>query len=160
MENTKNSLPEKIRVQSIGLIQEMLAESIDLNIQVKQAHWNVKGPDFISLHLLFDQIAAQTSEYSDLIAERIVQLGGVAEGTLQMTAKRTKLSAYSPASLSGKEHILAVVHALAQYGEAARRVIRQANEISDVVTADVFTQILRGVDKNLWLVEAHLRSEK
>ena len=81
--STRNSIPEKVRVQIAGLLQGRLADSIDLTLQAKQAHWNVKGPSFIALHELFDKVTEEAEGFADLIAERIVQLGGIAMGTLE-----------------------------------------------------------------------------
>ena len=138
-----------------GLLQIHLSSSIDLVSQAKQAHWNVKGPDFISLHGLFDKIASESLEYIDLIAERIVQLGGIAEGTLKTAAQRTDLPTYPLTIGAGHEHVKALAHSLATYGENIRNAIGKADEIDDRDTADLLTQISREVDKNLWFVEAH-----
>ena len=160
MHTTKNSFPEKNRVQIIGLLQGHLAEATDLMLQAKQAHWNVKGPSFIALHELFDKISEDTEEYVDLMAERIVQFGGVAEGTVRAAAKRSTLPDYSLTISQGKEHVQALSHSLAYYGERVRNAINEADELGDKSTADIFTEISRGVDKYLWFVEAHLQAEK
>jgi len=92
----------------------------------------------------------------DLLAERVVQLGGTAEGTVQITVKRTKLREY-PLSIAGeRDHVEALSAALAAYGKSIRHAIDQTDELGDKDTADIFTEISRGVDKYLWLVEAHL----
>jgi len=160
MFQTKNTLSEKVRKQMDVILQDRLADSIDLVIQAKQAHWNVKGPDFIALHELFDKIAEESESYSDLIAERIAQFGGVAEGTIQVAAARTSLPEYSLIVTTGREHVEALSHTLATYGELVRTTIKQAAELDDPATADIFTQILRSVDKNLWFIEAHNQAEK
>ena len=160
MIRTKNTLPEKVRLQMEIVLQDRLADSIDLVIQAKQAHWNVKGPDFIALHELFDKIAEESEAYSDLIAERIAQFGGVAEGTIRVVATRTGLPEYPLTIKTGREHVEALSHTLATYGEMVRTVINQANELMDPATADIFTEISRGVDKNLWFIEAHNQAEK
>src|SRR5262249_12267778 len=136
-----------------------LADCIDLQTQTKQAHWNVKGPHFIALHELFDKINEEVEDYVDLIAERAVQLGGVAEGTARMVAKRSSLSEY-PAKVDGRGHVEALSSALAAFGAAARKAIDQADELADLDTADIFTEVSRGIDKWLWFVEAHLQSER
>ncbi|OLE65718.1 MAG: DNA starvation/stationary phase protection protein Dps [Acidobacteria bacterium] len=159
MHRTKNDLPEKVRTQVVGLLQERLADCIDLVMQAKQAHWNVKGPSFIALHELFDKVYEHTQDYADLIAERIVQLGGIAEGTVRAAAKRSKLQEYPPAIASGKEHVEALSRALAYFGETARKAIGQTDEIGDKGTADIFTEISRGMDKDLWFVEAHSQAD-
>jgi len=157
---TKNTLPEKVRIQMEVVLQDRLADSIDLVIQAKQAHWNVKGPSFIALHELFDKIAEESESYSDLIAERITQFGGLAEGTIRIVAARTNLPDYPLIVTTGKEHVEALSHALATYGELVRGAINQAAELNDPATADIFTEISRGVDKNLWFIEAHNQAEK
>ena len=158
--STKNTLPEKVRKQIEDILQDRLADSIDLTIQAKQAHWNVKGPNFIALHELFDKIAEESETYPDLIAERIVQFGGIAEGTIQVAANRTSLSNYPLIATTAQEHVEALSHALATYGELVRAAIKQAAELDDPATADIFTEISRGVDKNLWFIEAHHQAQK
>lgn len=157
---TQNSLPENLRIQVSALLQEHLCNSLDLASQAEQAHWNVKGPDFISLHELFDKIAEESEVYADLIAERIVQLGGIAAGTLRMAARHTQLPEFPLKIAAGHEHVAALAHTLASYGVNVRRVIAQASELRDPDTADIFTQISREVDKNLWFVEAHLQGAR
>ncbi|HXP62057.1 MAG TPA: DNA starvation/stationary phase protection protein Dps, partial [Dongiaceae bacterium] len=120
-----------------------------------QAHWNVKGPNFIALHKLFDEIYEDVGEYVDLIAERIAQLGGIAEGTVRLAAARSRLSEYPHEIADGSAHVEAVSKALAAFGEEARRSIDEATELNDADTADIFTEISRGTDKWLWFVEAH-----
>ena len=156
MHKTKNDLPEKVRTQVIGLLNARLADSIDLMHQAKQAHWNVKGPTFIALHKLFDEIVDDAEEYMDLVAERVVQLGGTAEGTIQNAAKRTTLKEYSLTISAEREHVDALSSALAAYGKAVRAAIDESDSFGDKDTADLFTEISRGVDKWLWFVEAHL----
>lgn len=153
--HTKNSLPEKVRVEMEAILQDRLADSIDLMTQAKQAHWNVKGPSFIALHELFDKIAEESEEYPDVIAERIAQFGGAAQGTIQVVDKRTSLPNYPLIITTGREHIEALAHSLAVYGELVRIAIKQAAELDDPATADIFTEISRSVDKNLWFIEAH-----
>ena len=157
---TKNTLPEKARIQMESVLQDRLADSIDLMVQAKQAHWNVKGPNFISLHELFDKIAEDSESYPDLIAERIAQFGGIAEGTIQVVVNRTSLPNYPLIATSGKDHVEALSHCLAVYGELIRSVIKPAAELDDPATADIFTEISRSVDKNLWFIEAHNQADK
>ena len=160
MFKTKNDLSEAIRVKVIELLNSRLADAIDLQTQTKQAHWNVKGPDFIALHELFDKINEDVEEYVDEIAERTVQLGGVAEGTARMAAKRSSLIEYPPSTVEGRGHVEALSSALAAFGKLARKGINDANDLGDLDTADLFTEISRGTDKWLWFVEAHLQGER
>ena len=157
---TKNDLSEQTRSQVIALCNARLADSVDLQTQVKQAHWNVKGPDFISLHKLFDEINEDVEDYVDLTAERVVQLGGVAEGTARLIVKASKLPEYPATIAEGHQHVDALSTALAAYGKLARAAIDEANKLGDADTADIFTEISRGVDKWLWFVEAHLQSNR
>ena len=152
---TKNDLPEASRLEAITLLNQRLAEAIDLQTQCKQAHWNVKGPTFIALHKLFDEINEDVEEYVDLIAERVVQLGGVAEGTVGVVADRSMLVDYPIGLSTGAEHVAALSDALAMFGRAVRVGIEEMNELEDAGSADILTEISRGVDKWLWFVEAH-----
>lgn len=157
--HTRNSLPEKIRIEITALLQERLTESIDLMMQAKQAHWNVKGHNFIALHELFDKVYTDTGTYVDLIAERIVQLGGIAQGTVRVAAKKSSLPEYPLDITSGKKHVAELAHAIAFYGELIRKAITTSTQLKDADTADIFTQVSRGSDMNLWFVEAHEQSE-
>jgi starvation-inducible DNA-binding protein len=160
MFKTKNYPPEATRAKAIELLNARLADCKDLQTQVKQAHWNVKGPNFISLHLLFDKINDDVDNYVDEIAERAVQLGGVAEGTARIVAKRSSLPEYPASVVDGRSHVEALSSALAAFGKVARTAIDQANDLGDLDTADLFTEVSRGIDKWLWLVEAHLQGER
>ncbi len=153
---TKNDLSEAVRSKIVELLNARLADAIDLQTQCKQAHWNVKGPNFIALHKLFDEVNEDVEEYVDLLAERAVQLGGVAEGTSRVVAKRSALAEYGAKGADGREHVQALSSALASFGKTARAAIGQADELGDADTTDLFTEISRGIDKWLWMVEAHL----
>jgi starvation-inducible DNA-binding protein len=157
---TKNDLPEAARIEVIGLLNHRLADCIDLQAQSKQAHWNVKGPAFIALHKLFDDVNEAAAEYADLLAERVVQLGGVAEGTVGIVAERSTLVDYPIGLSTGSEHVAALSDALAGFGRAVRVGIEEMNELEDAGSADILTEISRGVDKWLWFVEAHQQAEK
>jgi starvation-inducible DNA-binding protein len=152
---TKNDLPEASRAEAITLLNNRLADAIDLQTACKQAHWNVKGPQFIALHKLFDEINEDVEDYVDLIAERAVQLGGIAEGTARVAAQRSTLLDYPLTIATGEEHVAALSDTLAQFGRVVRIAIEEMNELEDAGSADIFTEISRGVDKWLWFVEAH-----
>lgn len=157
---TKNDLPQKTREQIIELANATLASAIDLSLQAKQAHWNVKGPGFIQLHELFDKVHQDAGEWVDLVAERAVQLGGVADGTLSSVAERTILPAYGLGIAGGREHADALSTSLAELGKTVRRAIDVADKAGDADSADLFTEISRGVDKMTWFVEAHLHADR
>src|SRR5262252_4514930 len=146
MFNTKNGLSEDTRAKAIELLNARLADCIDLQTQCKQAHWNVKGPTFIAQHELFDKVNEAVEDYVDDIAERAVQLGGVAEGTARMVAKRSSLAEYPANAVDGRSHVDALSTALAAFGKAARKAINDANDLSDLDTADLFTEVSRGMD--------------
>jgi starvation-inducible DNA-binding protein len=160
MFKTKNDLPEATRVKAVELLNARLADCIDLQTQTKQAHWNVKGPHFIGLQKLFDKINEDVEDYVDGIAERAVQLGGMAEGTARAVAKRSSLAEYPAKAVDGRGHVEALSSALAAFVAAARSAIDQASELGDLDTADLFTEVSRGIDKWLWFVEAHLQAER
>ncbi len=160
MYSTKNDLHEGTRSKIIDMLNARLADAIDLQTQCKQAHWNVKGPSFISLHKLFDEINEDVEDYVDLVAERAVQLGGVAEGTARAIAKRSQLSEYGANGPDGREHVQALSSALAAFGKGVRAAIGKSTDLGDADTADVFTEISRGVDKWLWMVEAHGQADR
>jgi starvation-inducible DNA-binding protein len=157
---TKNDLSESIRTKIAQLCNARLADAIDLQTQMKQAHWNVKGANFIALHELFDKINEEVEDYVDLIAERVVQLGETALGTARSIAQRSQLKEYPLSIAAGRDHVEAVANALAAFGKSARAAIDTSDELRDQDTADIFTEISRGTDKWLWFVEAHLQSEK
>ena len=157
MFKTKNDLPEATRVQAVELLNARLADCIDLQTQTKQAHWNVKGPEFIALHKLFDEINEDVEDYVDLIAERAVQLGGAVEGTARAVAAKSALPEYPLTISAGRDHVAALANALATFSKSTRQAISQVDEFGDANTADVFTEVSRGIDKWLWMVEAHLQ---
>lgn len=159
MNPTKNDLPSSTRTAIASLLNERLADLIDLGLQTKQAHWNVKGPHFIALHELFDDVAEDVEGFIDDVAERIVALGGTAHGTIAAVAKSTSLPAYPLEITSGRDHVDALSTAIAKLGKAIRAAIEQSNKLDDADTADLFTGISRALDKQLWFVEAHLQND-
>ena len=159
MQKTRNDLAANTRGAMISLLQARLADAIDLSTQTKQAHWNVKGPHFIGLHELFDQVHEHVDQAVDLVAERLVALGGVAEGTVRAVAKRSGLDEYPLDIAAGTDHVAALSNALAAFGKAVRKSIDEASEAGDQDTADLFTEVSRQADKDLWMVEAHLQAD-
>ncbi len=156
MHPTRNDIPAAKRTKVIDLLDKLLADAADLKSQAKQAHWNVKGENFISLHELFDQVATAAEEAIDLIAERIVQLGGEAEGTVRIAARKSRLKEYPLTAADGLEHAAALSAAIAAFNENGRRNIDDSAGYGDAVTADLLTEVTRGLDKLLWFVEAHV----
>ena len=160
MYETENDIAKSRRVELNSLMNQRLADAVDLQMQMKQAHWNVKGPHFIGLHELFDKVNEAVASYVDLIAERVVQLGGIAEGTVRAAAQRSRLAEYPLDIADGAAHVEAVARALSTFGREARNTIDLADELEDADTADLFTEVSRGIDKWLWFVEAHTQATK
>lgn len=160
MHKTRIDLPEKTRRKVADLLNARLADAVDLQTQAKQAHWNVKGANFIALHELFDDIAENIEEHVDTIAERVTVLGGTAEGALATVAKRTSLDPYPVEALDGLAHVEALASALADFGRKVRRAIDDSAKLQDAGTSDLFTGISRDVDKYLWFLEAHLQDRR
>jgi len=155
---TQNDLAEGVRHKSIDLLNRHLADALDLRLQAKQAHWNVKGPNFIALHGLFDEADEEIGDFVDEIAERAVQLGGIALGTARVVAKQSRLAEYPLEIVNGREHVQALALSLATFGKSVRAAIDTATEFNDADTADLFTQVSRAIDKLLWKVEAHAQA--
>jgi starvation-inducible DNA-binding protein len=155
MHQTHNTLSENIRTQSVEELNKHLAAAIDLHGQIKQAHWNVRGPGFIAIHELFDKVAATALAVTDLIAERTAALGGTAEGTIQVACANSYLVPYDLGVADEAKHIFAVSSALAAFGQSIREAAGQSTAQGDATTADLFTEISRGIDKQLWFVESH-----
>ncbi|WP_144162456.1 DNA starvation/stationary phase protection protein Dps [Paraburkholderia sp. BCC1885] len=152
---TRNALPETIRRTSVDLLAQSLVTAIDVQRQAKQAHWNVKGPNFIALHLLFDELHTAAIEWADLSAERLVALGGTADGRVQQVAAKTSIDAYPLDLQDGADHVRQIATVLAAYGQQMLEAIDKSGEAGDPATSDLFTEISRAVDDYLWKVEAH-----
>ena len=152
---TRNDLSKKTRAGAVALLDQRLLDAIALKLQAKQAHWNVKGPNFIALHELFDKVADAAEEATDLLAERSVQLGGRPVGGARAVADGSGLTPYPLTAADGMAHVDALSNALAQFGALVREGIDQADQLGDKETADLFAEISREADKYLWFVEAH-----
>ncbi len=155
MHATHDILSDNVRTQTAEILNRRLAAAIDVHGQLKQAHWDVRGPTFIAVHELFDKVAGEPESYFDLLAERAAGLGAVAEGTVQVAAERSFLVPYPSRIADETEHILPVAVTLAAFGQSAREAIGQSVTIGDADTADLFTEDSRGIDHQLWLVESH-----
>jgi starvation-inducible DNA-binding protein len=154
---TKNNLKSNAKSVAIELLNARVADCIDLALLTKQAHWNLKGRQFIGVHLMLDGFRTEVDNYVDTMAERITQLGGTALGTTQTTAKSTGLKPYPIDIYAIPDHLAALIE---RYGTAANNVresIDQADEAGDADTADIFTEVSRGLDKSLWFLEAHVQ---
>lgn len=158
LHETRIDIPEDARRKLVDLLNRQLADTTDLFTQVKYAHWNVKGTDFIQLHLLFDDIATNLLGFSDLIAERATTLGGTAAGTARQAAAASTLPEYPDAAVNGMDAVRAVSDRVAAYAASTRRAMGESDDLGDTSTSDLFTEVSRQVDKDLWFLEAHLQS--
>jgi starvation-inducible DNA-binding protein len=159
MFKTKNPSSEEVREQVVDMLNARLADSIDLHYQAKQAHWNVKGDDFFQLHELFDKVAEATEGHIDLIAERITQLGGTANGTVRDASKNSTLTEYPHDIYDGDSHVEALSNALATFASNIKQNVDDADQLNDMGTNDMLVEIMREIDKYLWFVEAHNQVE-
>lgn len=154
---THSDLPLETRIACCQLLNTTLAITLDLWTQIKQAHWNVKGPNFYQLHLLFDEVATVVYEYIDMVAERITALAGIANGTARQSAAHSSLPEYPAIPISEKEHIKALAERLALYAKHIREAIEKTDELNDQATNDLYVEIARSIDAKLWFIEAHLQ---
>ncbi len=158
MHNTKIDIPSKKREKIVAILNQRLADAADLKSQAKQAHWNVKGMNFIALHELFDQVATELDTHVDDLAERVTTLGGTAMGTVRLAAANSTLAEYPHEITDGPAHVDALSNALSDFGKKIRSDIDATDDLGDADTADLFTGISRAIDKLLWFVEAHLQA--
>ncbi|BCX05064.1 MAG: DNA starvation/stationary phase protection protein [Candidatus Roseilinea sp.] len=156
--DTRHDLPAEVRSRMIALLNQQLADTFDLMSQTKQAHWNVKGPQFIALHEMFDEFAEGLAGYVDEIAERITALGGYAAGTVRMAAKASTLPDYPADVIADMDHVRALADRYAALAASTRKAIDVAGEAGDLDTADLFTEVSRDLDKWLWFLEAHVQA--
>jgi starvation-inducible DNA-binding protein len=156
MFDTKLEMAPDVRERAVMLLQGRLADTIDFVLQAKQAHWNVKGLHFRTLHLLFDEIYEHAVEAMDLIGERIVQLGGMAEGICQIVTERTSLPRYPAYITHDQDHLDSLSTSISILGKQVRQNIHELVEWKDDASADILVEILRQLDKDLWMVESHI----
>ena len=155
LHKTNNDTKNNAKALSMECLQARLADGIDLGLVTKQAHWNLKGPQFIGVHLMLDTFRAAQDEWVDMIAERIVQLGGTAKGTVQVVNEQTKLPAYPTDIYQVADHLKALIDRYAACANAVRKNIDETDEAGDRDTSDLLTEVSRGLDKQLWFLEAH-----
>ena len=153
---TRNSVGENAKNVSLTTLQALLTDSIDLYNATRQAHWNLKGTNFIGLHEMLEKFYNALNEQSDMLAERMVLLGGVANGTTQNLANTTRLPPYPADLLDSIGHVKELADRYAQVGKALRDGIDETDDAGDADTADLLTELSRAIDKNLWMLEAHL----
>ena len=157
---TRNDTESNARKVSLETLQARLVDGIDLALVIKQAHWNLKGPEFIGVHLMLDGFRDEMDDHNDKVAERITQLGGTARGTVQSCSSESKLAPYPLDTYDIGDHLAALIDRYAVYANAVRQNIDDTDEAGDAGTADLFTEVSRAVDKNLWFLEAHVQEPK
>jgi starvation-inducible DNA-binding protein len=159
MFSTRNDLAREARVKMISLLNQQLADTFDLYSQTKQAHWNVKGGQFFQLHELFDKLAEELLGYVDLIAERATALGGLALGTVRMSAANSQLAECDLDITDSLPTVESIAERYAALAASTRQAIESAEGQGDADTADLLTEVSRGLDKALWFLEAHLQTQ-
>ena len=157
---TRNDLKSNAKKVSIELLNARLADAIDLALLTKQAHWNLKGPQFIAIHEMLDGFRAGIDAHVDTIAERAVQLGGMAHGTTQDVAETTTLKPYPTTISKTKDHLAELIERYGAVANTVRAAIDESDEAGDADTADIFTAFSRDLDKNLWFLEAHVQEKE
>jgi len=155
MQTTRNTLPDNTRNTAIDVLQARLADTLDLASHMKQAHWTVRGPNFIALHELFDKIHGETLTHADMIAERLAALGGQPHGTTSVVGKNSVLNAYPLNARNADEHIHVLCGSVTTYSTHIRRASDDVSQAGDEATADLFIEILRQAETSLWFLEAH-----
>ena len=158
MHETRNDIPQEQREQIVAVLNRQLGDTLDLYTQTKYAHWNVKGSDFIQLHELFDELAGHLIAYVDLIAERATALGGTALGTARMAAGASTLPEYPGDAVDGMAAVVALADRFGAYAQTTRTAMDEAEKLGDTDTNDLFTEVSRQIDKDLWFLEAHLQT--
>lgn len=153
---TFNDLPRPSRDKSIESLNHLLVEVQDVALCARHAHWNARGPSFISVHELLDRVAQTLHKQADKLAERVAALGGEAQGTVQSIAAQTSLKPYPVRVADGQDHLEAIAMRLGLLSAEARLLIHQCNGLGDPVTVDILTAANADVDHALWLVESHL----
>lgn len=154
---TSVDIPAGDRAKIVRILNQHLADSFDLQSQIKQAHWNVKGADFWQLHKLFDETAERAEEWVDEFAERVTALGGYATGTVRMAAAASTLPEFPTGITDSMDYVRAVADRLGAFTNSARRAIDATDKLGDADTADLFTEVSRCADKYLYFLEAHLQ---
>lgn len=155
MHTTQNALKSNAKTVSIETLNARLADMIDLALITKQAHWNLKGPQFIGVHEMLDGFRGSIDDLVDKIAERAVQLGGTAYGTVQVVSKNSACTPYPTDVYKIADHISALIDRYATVANNVRQSIDVTDEAGDADTADLFTEASRALDKHLWFLEAH-----
>lgn len=158
LHSSKNPLAENVRGSMVALLQKHLGTAVDITYQTKQAHWNVKGMNFIAVHKLFDELHEQTEGYVDEIAERLTALGGQAHGTIQAAAENSVLEPYPLDLVKSEDHLKRLADSYSRWSAEVEKGIEEASEAGDPLTEDLLTQVGRGLGISLYFLESHFQS--
>ena len=158
MHKTMNPISENIRGSMVELLQTHLATAVDITYQTRQAHWNVKGMNFIAVHELFDDLHEETEEYVDTIAERLTAIGGQAHGTVQAASENSLLDPYPLDLVKSEDHLKRLTESYSKWSAAVAEGIEEASEAGDPLTEDLLTAIGRGLDKGIYFMESHFQA--
>jgi starvation-inducible DNA-binding protein len=152
---TRHSLAADVRERIVDRLNDRLSTLTDLHLQAKMSHWNLRGAGFIAYHEMLDALVAEVQGYADMAAERIVQLGGLAEGNAREVAA-SGLKPWPAESMPFEAHVEHLADRLGETSGRMREDIGWAAGLGDDATADLLTETVRGLDVWLWKVEAHL----
>ncbi len=159
MRNTFCDLSLSIREKAAPLLQQSVANGLDLYSQIKQAHWTIKGPAFLLIHEFFDDLGSQVLEFVDVLAERLEQIGGTVQGTIRVAARSSTLEEYPLENVDEQDHIKSICKVLRVFNHQCRENIQIFSDMKDDVTSELYTDIALALDKKMWMLESHLKTE-